>query len=475
MRALIGRKREANVLQKALTSHKSELIVVYGRRRVGKTFLIHQVYENHIQFELSGLHNGTLEDQLEKFHGLLLQKSKQYQPERPQTWIQAFFQLETYINRLRTKKKKVIFLDEFPWLATRRSKFLMAFDSFWNSYANLREDLVVVVCGSAASYMVNNLVRNKGGLHNRISHKIKLLPFTLQETAAFLKSKKVNYSQFDILKLYMAIGGIPHYLEHVEPGESVAQAIDRLCFQQDGPLRNEFDDVFASLFENYERHEAIVKALASSRKGLTRTFISKKSKIPTGGRLSKALKELTDSGFIERYPPFQSKKKDSLYRLRDEYSLFYLKFIQKNTEWGAGTWLARSSSQSYKVWLGFSFETVCLKHIDQIKEALGISAIRSNSYSWLGKNDHAGTQVDLLIDRADNVINLCEIKFHQGPFALTKYSAAQIRQKIQIFRESTQTRKTIFFTMLTSFGVKNNPYSLEVVQNDLTMDCLFVF
>jgi uncharacterized protein len=471
MGKLVGRFSEKRMLQSALETDRSELIAVYGRRRVGKTFLIRQVYEGRILFELSGLHNGSLRDQLTNFQQRLASKGSELK--RPGTWLEAFGQLEQHLSGLKTKKKKVIFIDEFPWLASRRSKFMMAFENFWNSYATRRSDLVVVICGSAAAYMVKNIIRNRGGLHNRVTRRIRLLPFDLHETQLFLKNKSIRYSAYDILQLYMAIGGIPQYLENLVVGESVAQAIDRLCFIKDAPLRTEFRDVFASLYEQPERHSAIVRTLGKSRRGLTRNEISAKTKIPTGGMLTRTLEELEESGFIERYSAFGNVKKDALYRLSDEYSLFYLKFIENSPSKESGTWLKQFSSHAYRSWVGFSFETVCLKHVRQIKAELGIAEVASDNYSWVQKGGDEGAQIDLVIDRADNVINLCEMKFYNAPFAIDKSYAAEIMHKRDAFQESTNTSKNLFVTLVTTFGLKRNAYSLQLVQNQLEIACLF--
>ena len=474
MSVLIGREKEIALLKEALYSNKPELITIYGRRRVGKTFLVRQFFKTHIQFECTGLHNGTLEDQLKNFAMVFSQKVKgKNKIVKPKDWLDAFNLLENYIDQLTSKRKKVIFIDEFPWFATPRSKFLMAFENFWNSYASKKNDLVIVICGSAASFMIQKIIKNKGGLHNRITQKIRLLPFNLSETELFIKkSKKIPFSRYDILQLYMALGGIPYYLEKLKKGESVAQALDRLCFEKDGFLTDEFNLIFASLFNNYERHESIIKALSKVRKGLTRNDLSKKSKIPTGGTFTKTIQELIESGFVSQYLPFGKKSKDSLYRLTDEYSMFYLKFMNKK-ECGAGTWKKLFNSRSYLSWSGFSFETVCFKHLEQIKTGLGISSIYSRNASWIEKNSENGAQIDLLIDRDDNIINLCEMKFSDSIFTITKKYSEEIKNKLSTFKTSTQTRKSLFIVMITTYEVKQNSYSLENVDNNLTMDCLF--
>jgi len=468
---LIGRKNEISILQNALKSNKPELIAVYGRRRIGKTFLVRNVYKNYIQFEFSGINNCSLKQQLNNFYLTLADKNDSFK--KPTDWIEAFHQLNQYISKLTSKKKKVIFIDEFPWLDSRKSNFLSAFDNFWNSYATKRDDLVVVICGSAASYMVKNIIKSKGGLHNRITNKIQLLPFNLFETELLLKKNKVKLTQYDILQVYMAMGGVPYYLEKILPGESVVQAIDRLCFTKDGVLRNEFNNVFASLFDQHDNHEAIIRALASVRKGLTRTEIAKKSKLKSGGTLSKTLTELEESGFIEKYLPYKGNK-DSVYRLTDEYSLFYIKYIENIKPSNKGIWIKMYNQPTYKIWSGFSFETICIKHVEQIKEGLKISGVNSLQGSWIEKNKKNNAQIDLLIDRDDNIINICEMKFYNTGFILDKKYANEIAKKVDAFCLSTKTKKNIFVTFITSYGLISNKYSKQHVQSELTINHLFI-
>ncbi|OFX23814.1 MAG: hypothetical protein A2033_14175 [Bacteroidetes bacterium GWA2_31_9] len=468
---VIGRKSEVSLLLTALASNKSELIAVYGRRRVGKTYLIRNVYKNNILFEFSGIHKGTLKQQLKNFHLKFPVKDKSFK--KPTDWLEAFHQLSQYIDSVKFKKKKVIFIDEFPWLDTRKSNFLSAFDNFWNSYASKRNDLVVIICGSAASYMIKNIIKSKGGLHNRLTNKIQLLPFNLCETEQLLKHNKIKLSRYDILQIYMAMGGIPHYLEKINAGDSVAQTLDRLCFTKDGFLRTEFDNVFASLFDQHDNNELIIKTLATVRKGLTRNEILSKTKIKSGGTLTKTLVELEESGFIEKYLPYQGTK-DSLYRLSDEYSMFYIKFIENTKPSNGGVWTKIYGQQSYKIWSGFSFETICTKHIEQIKEGLKISGIKAIHGSWIEKNTQNSSQIDLLIDRDDNVINVCEMKFYNTEYALDKNHANEIAKKVNAFVASTKTKKSVFVTFITSYGLIINQYSKQYVQSELTINNLFI-
>lgn len=469
MTKIIGRKQEINLLKNALKSNKSELVAVYGRRRVGKTFLIRNFFKNQLTFEVSGLHDGKMSDQLANFTKELNRQFKKVDFDTADSWLQSFSNLESCLDKLKSFKKKVIFIDEFPWMATPRSKFLMAFENFWNSYCTKRNDLIVVICGSAASYMIKNIVKNKGGLHNRITQKIRLLPFNLHETDLFLKKKEIQYTRYDTAQIYMAMGGVPHYLDKLQKGMSVAQNLDKLCFEKDGILRDEFELLYSSLFENSDKHLAIIKTLSEVNKGITRQELLVRSKLESGGDFSLKLEELIESGFVSEYNYLSNKKQLALYRLSDEYSKFYLKFIQNNKNSGAGIWQRLHQSSSYVSWSGFAFETLCLKHVQQIKKALRIDSIYSTNSSWFNQN----AQIDLLIDRDDNVINLLEMKFYNAEFTIDKKYHQNLRNKISEFGMETSTKKNLFLTMITVFGTKKNQYFNELIQNELTLKDLY--
>ncbi len=467
MSKVIGRKSELNTLQLAINSGKSELIAIYGRRRVGKTFLIRETFKKEIVFEVSGIPDGSYNQQLTNFFNKIVEKSNNFKNRNvPKDWLEAFNLLGEYISGLKTLEKKVIFIDELPWMHTPKSNFISLFSHFWNDYCTKRDDLVVVVCGSAASFMINKVIKDKKGLHNRISYPIRLLPFNLYETELFLKSKRVNLGRYDYLQVYMAIGGIPHYLDKLLPGDSVATAIDRLCFQQGGLLVDEFNIVFASLFKSSSNHEKIVETLATSKKELTRDEIVSKTGLSSGGGLTRTLNELSESGFITEYKPFNKVKKEALFRLSDEYSLFFIKYIKNNSD---DSWTTLFKSRSYLSWGGLAFESVCLKHVSQIQRALGIGGVSANSSSWRNQN----AQIDLVIDRSDNCINLCEMKFSVSEFNISKsYKDSLLNKKSEFSKELTN-RKNVFITMVTSFGVKSNANSMNSMDNQVTMDSLF--
>jgi hypothetical protein len=389
--------------------------------------------------------------------------------DRPESWKEAFELLKKYINGLRGKEKKVIFIDEMPWLDTHKSDFRMYFGHFWNTYCEKRNDLIVVICGSAASYMVQNIISNQGSLHARLTYKLHIKPFTLYETKAFLESKNIHWGHYHILHLYIAIGGIPHYLNKIEKGESVVQTIQRLCFDANGDLVNEFEEIFESLFTHSSSHISMVRALAQTNKGLTREELIIQSKLHSGGAFTQALEELIASGFVSKYAALNKKSKSTLYRLSDEYSRFYLKYIEPNKNQGAHFWKTLFQSQSYLSWAGFNFETICLKHIHQIKKALKIEGIHSVNSSWTSK----GTQIDLVIKRDDHWINLCEMKFYSSEYTIEKSDLENFRNKIALFKNETRTKDVVAITMITTFGITENANFHEIVENSFTMDVLF--
>jgi AAA+ ATPase superfamily predicted ATPase len=471
--SIIGRIKEIEILDKILDSGKSEFLAVYGRRRVGKTFLIREYFDYKFDFQLTGLANATTEQQLINFQVAIQRQSNVTIDKTPKNWFFAFQILIDYLESIEGKSKKVIFLDELPWLDTAKSDFMIALEHFWNSWATNRKDIILISCGSAASWMINNLVNNHGGLHNRVTERMNIEPFTLRETELLLKNKNSTLNRYQIIQLYMVLGGIPFYLDAVQPDKSAAQNIELLCFRKGALLVTEFKNLFNSLFKNAEKHELVVRALGTKNKGVTRQEILKITGLKTGGSFTKVLMELEESGFINRYTPFNKKSKDTLYRLSDFYSFFYLKFIDKNTNFEEGVWVNAIDNSKQRTWTGFTFEQVCLTHIAQIKKALGINGVITQTLSWKSKSTENGAQIDLVIDRRDQVINICEIKYSINPYIITKSYNEQLRNKIGVFKTETKTRKAVFLTFITTYGLVKNQYASGLVQNEITMDALF--
>ena len=477
---IIGRAKEKEVLLDVLESRESEMVAVIGRRRVGKTFLVRQVYADLVDLEITGIQHASMKEQIQSFTLALKKTFEWYDfPKTPTNWLAAFHLLANCLDSYQKDGKIVVFLDELPWFSTHKSGFITALGWFWNSWATRRNDVVLVICGSAASWMIQKIVNDTGGLHNRITKRIFLMPFDLQETEMYLKSRNINLERYHILQLYMAFGGIPHYLKEVKAGKTAAQNIEAICLHPSGLLFKEFDRLYPALFEFSENHIAIIRALASVNRGLNRREIMEITGLLDGGGTSRFIDELKMSGFISVFYPFESQKKELYYRLTDEYSLFYLKFIENMQETGEDAWVKLSETQTYKVWSGYAFENICLKHTAQIKKALGIAGVYSqtSNYYKKGTKTENGVQIDLLIDllidRNDKVINLCELKFYNDVWTLTRKDREAILEKIALFKSLTKTKKQIFFSTIATFGIKQNEYSLGCVDNAFPMDILF--
>ena len=475
---IVGRKRERAALDRVLASTEAELVAVTGRRRVGKTFLVREALRDHIVFELTGSHGAPLRAQLAAFDASMRASFPDYGA-RATDWSAAFEHLRAALSNARTKgKKRVLFIDELPWLAARRSGFLSAFEHFWNGWAVTRRDLVVVVCGSAASWMARELLHARGGLHNRVTRHVRLAPFTVAEADAYLRARGVSLGHYQTLELYAALGGVPHYLRLVERGESASAAIDRLCFARDGEMRAEFEKLYASLFEHAERHVAIVRALGKAPGGLTRGELAARAGLASGGTVTKTLDDLEECGFVLRTPELGRTTRDALYRIGDEYSLFFLRWIEPHRAHAANVWIHKRGTPPWRAWSGYAFEAICQKHVTRLKRSLGIESVGTTESSWNHRpsndgDDTDGAQIDLVIERKDATVNLCEMKFAEGPFTIDKRYAAELRRKRDVFRRITGSNKALLTTLVTTFGVAESTHARELVDAEVTMTALF--
>lgn len=472
MKNIIGRKAELDKFKRFTTSEKSEFVALFGRRRVGKTFLIREYFANNFTFQLTGIANATTEEQLLNFD-LQLQQFQKGELIKTKNWIEAFHKLSKYLETVKIKEKKVIFLDELPWLDTKNSDFIKGLEHFWNSWADRQSNVILIVCGSAASWMINNLIQSRGGLHNRLTERIKIYPFNLKETKDFLVSKGCQLTAQQIVNLYMTTGGIPYYLEHVPKGKSTTQIIQYLFFDTNSPLKDEFKQLYRALFKKHEIYEKIVEVLASKNYGMTRSELIEKGKFKSGGTITKVLIELEESGFINSYTPYDKKQKNTNYRLSDFYTSFYFRFLKDFKYREENYWINLENQPIQNNWKGLAFEQVCLSHISEIKTALGISGMFSHQSSWFGEAFEEKAQIDFLLERQDQVINLFECKFWADKFVIDKDYAAQLRRKIAVFKNATQTKKSVFLTMISTYGTQMNEHSLELVQNDITIDAFF--
>jgi hypothetical protein len=470
MSKIIGRLYEQNELQRYFQSDQSEFIAVYGRRRVGKTFLIREYFQNDFDFYLTGLANSTLASQLLNFRFSMQQAGVTDAPVA-KNWLYAFQQLITLLEKS-TKKRKVVFLDELPWMDTPKSDFMSALEHFWNGWASGRADIVLIVCGSATSWMMKKLLNNKRGLHNRITRRIFLRPFTLPECRQFLQSAEISWEEYQITEGYMIFGGIPWYWSLLRKGLSLAQNVDILFFQESGALLHEFDNLYAALFRNSDKYIQLMEVISRKSIGLTRDELIKARKSKSGEGMTRMLEDLENCGFIRSYQSFGKKSRDKIFQVTDFFTLFHYHFLKLNSTRSENHWSAMTDTPQHRAWSGYAFEQVCLAHVQQIRQSLGISGVHCRYAAWRSKGSENGAQIDLLIDRNDQVINLCEIKYSIHPFTIDKKYAENLRNKIGVFKQETQTRKSVFLTLITTFGVKQNEYS-GMVQNEVKMAELF--
>ena len=470
---IIARTNEIATLNRKYNSQKAEFIVVYGRRRIGKTYLINSVFDGRFTFSYVGSRKQKPGRQLLRFAEQLKQYSGSTFAPDLNNWEEAFMQLRTLIESRPQDERKVIFFDEMPWIDTPRSAFVDALEYFWNGWAAQRNDIMFIACGSATSWMVNKLIKNQGGLHNRITEQIYLRPLRLNECEEYLHAQGCEWDRYTIMQCYMAMGGVPYYMSLLNPEQSLAQNIDRLFFTKNAPMREEFDELFNALFSHADKYIDVMKALANSKEGLLRADIIDKTG-QTGGRLTIVLENLERCDFIEKYARYKSSVRNTLYRISDPYTLFYFKFLENKNTKDEYWWSNNMHSHSVEAWEGFSFELICMLHLEQIKKKLGINIIATETSSWhaIGNKDKKGAQIDLVIERSDRIINLCEIKFSAEPYLITKDYEMKLRERMALFKEATSTRKSVVTTMITTYGILRGIHS-GVVQSEVIMDDLF--
>lgn len=471
---LIGREKEIQELRQAYDSGESKFVAVFGRRRIGKTYLVREVFQDNFAFTYSGMAQASTKEQLQRFY--LTLKSHGFKGgSYPNNWIEAFYVLEQYLEGL-PEGKKVVFLDELPWMDGPKSSFMSAFENFWNAWASARNDIFLIICGSATSWIVKKILHNRGGLHNRLTNQICLKPFNMKECEDYVKEMDLPLDRQQVIEGYMVFGGIPFYWSLLERNKSLTQNIDILFFGRNAKLKDEFQELYRSLFAKPEVYVEIIKALGTKKAGMTRDEIIGSAKLESGGKLTAYLEDLENCGFIRRYQAIGSKTKNSLYQLIDNFTLFYFKFMEGRKNTDANYWSKIQTAPIYHNWSGLAFERICLLHSEQIKKALGISGVITNEYSWrtAANDEHPGAQIDLLVDRSDKVINLCEIKYSDNPYTIDKKYMENLRNKVALFRQITKTRKGIALTMITSSGLVKNSYSMNNIHSQVTADDLFV-
>ena len=467
---IIGREKELGVLKGLYASEYSEFVAICGRRRVGKTFLVRECFEGKITFSVSGLAHSSTVQQLGNFRNAL----RRYGAEVPasfKSWQEAFESLIMFLMRNR-KKRKIVFLDELPWMDTPKSNFIAALEGFWNGWAAGRHDVLLVVCGSATSWMMNKLIMNHGGLHNRLTRQIYLQPFTLTETKAFLLSRGFILSVYELAVCYMVFGGIPYYLNLLDASSSLAQNIDELLFRPNGELHYEFNNLYAALFQNSQDYIKVVVALGERHDGLTRSELQRETGLSTGGSFSRILENLEHCGFIRQYATFTAKRKERVYQLVDFFTLFYLRFLKNFYQKSSSYWQGIQRTAKFYAWAGLTFELLVLQHVEQVKRKLGIQGVLSEEYAYRAKGEEGtNAQIDLLIDRNDNTVSVCEMKFTEGSYTISHEEELKLRNRLLAVRSVCPAHKSIQLVLVTTFGVTGNA-SLGLINQNVTLQDL---
>ncbi|MDR0490786.1 MAG: ATP-binding protein [Oscillospiraceae bacterium] len=467
---IVGRKAEIRELERFYDSGRPELVIVYGRRRVGKTYLIREHFENNFAFYYTGVVDVSNAVNLGNFDKAIREHGGESKA-ASKNWSDAFEKLKTLLQKL-SGERKVVFVDEMPWLDARKSDFLSAFDYFWNSWASAVPEIFFIGCGSATSWITKKLFKNRGGLHNRVTGRIYLAPFSIGECEEFFKSRNVEITRYHLAECYMIFGGIPYYLNLFDRGLSFSQNVDKLCFAATAPLRNEFEELYMSLFNNPRRHIAIVEALAKKNSGLNRNEICESDGLQPNGHLTQALDELEQCDFIEKFIDFTKEKNGAYYYLKDPFTLFYLRYIKDNHTKDEYFWTNYYDDGGHRAWSGYAFEQLCRMHVKQIKAKLGIPGVSTSMASWRSKESVPGAQIDLLISRKDGVINLCEMKYSKHPYEIKKADADTLERKRSVFLMETGVKHAIHITMITTYGLAKKGY-YGIVQSEITMDDLF--
>ena len=470
---ILGREKELDILKEAALDDRSRFIAVYGRRRIGKTFLIREAFGYRFTFQHAGLSDGGIREQIFAFESSIKDAGGTFS-DKAKNWLEAFEDLKELI-RLSREERKIIFIDELSWMDTQNSDLIVALENFWNGWASARKDIVLIVSASATSWMINKVIHNKGGLYNRLTDRIGLGSFTLAECEKYVKACKLSLNRDQILQYYMIFGGVPYYWTFLRKGLSIPQNVDRILFDKEAPLKDEFEHLYSSIFRYPETYIRIIKTLGCKKVGMTREELISASGIPNSGNLSKKLEELESCGFIRKYTSYGKKSKAAVYQLIDHFTLFYYQFMEKGVT-DPNFWSGQINTSKINSWQGLAYERVVLRHIFQIKKKLGISGIHSEEFSWYSAPDKdkglPGTQIDLLIARKDRVINLCEAKYSSSEYMVTKKDDENMRRKIAVFAQVTGTRDAIFPILITNVGVIDNSYVMNF-QSVIISDDLF--
>lgn len=471
---MVGRVQERRCLDRCDGSDKSELVCVYGRRRVGKTFLVEQTLGPFFAFHVVGSKDAATSSQLREF-GLELTDRGDPNPNPPADWREAFNRLYKVITAPDAPRsphgKAVVFIDEFPWFAKQRSDFLSAFSTFWNRRSTTGQKLLVVICGSATSWVIEHVLESAGDMAARVTESIFLKPFALAETKEYFDSRGFGWDERSLIETQMVFGGLPYFFSLMSPHQSLAQSIDRLCLRPRAQLRDETMILLESTMRRSRLYVELFALLAQHRYGVPKAEAMRLLGHSTN-QFIKATAEAVKCGYVHEYKNLSKPQNPKYLMLVDPFILFHYRLIEPAHGDSPRSWADFVADQErYTAWRGNAFEIVCLQHVRQLKSALGIGGVLTKEYPWASARKAGGAQVDLVIERADRIVNLCEMKFTDAPYELTSAVEQELVRKREVFREETGTRLALKTVLVSAQGTAG--YHDSQIAQIITADDLF--
>ncbi len=471
---IISRKEEKKDLEYCERSKKSELICVYGRRRVGKTFLVEQTFRD-FAFRAVGLEKGTTKQQLKSFGQRLIEYGDDIK-QTPENWFEAFSRLDKILSgesiRRSLNGKKIVFLDEFPWFATKKSDFLVAFEDYWNRRGTQDGDLLFIICGSATSWIIKNVIKNTGNMFQRVTKKICVEPFTLAETELFFKDREFDWSREQIAECQMIFGGLPFFFDLMNTSQSLVKNINRLLFDKDALFGDETKKLLDATLSESPIYEKILSKLAFARYGIKKSELQVEIAAPNG-TYGRAVQDLVDCGYVIEYKKKYEEYNPLYIQLVDPFLLFHYHYLSKEKRIDSYEDLIGNIGR-YDNWRGTAFEILCLNNTASIKSALGIRGVKTECYPWYNSTDKKNerVQIDMVIERADKITNLCEIKYTNKPFVIDASYEQELIKKRDIFKEKTGTSQALKVIIISAAGVSGTRYT-SYISDIITLDDIF--
>ena len=493
---MIGRKKEIKLLNEICDLEESSLVAIYGRRRIGKTYLVNHMFKKYRQdclfFEFTGAYDGDKRGQIDNFIDQVYEWFYVEPSFEIKSWSDAFRFLKRTIDKEIKKRdsneKVIVFLDEVPWIdRSNKGGFLSALGYFWNTWCEPRENVVLILCGSNSSWIRDKILKNaRGSLYQRVTHQISMYPFDLKETKAYLLEQKgFMIDNKTVTDIYMIFGGVAKYLSFLNPNESSAENIDRVFFSIHGSMYREYDELFSSLFaDKSDYYKSVIELLCTRRSGFSLSDISKAFNEKLGGKLRLAIAELEECGFIKGLSKYGNSVRGVNYMIVDPYILFHHKWIKGFSRNDIATlpnnyWLHKSSSQSYAVWSGYAFEIVVMVNIRLYLNAIGRLGFFSGVYHWqhMAKSeDEQGAQIDMVVNYGNNIFDILECKYYNSEYVISKEYAKNIKNKLSMFKKYglySKQKSELRLVFLTSYGVKMNAEAHSLNISRVCLDDLF--